>query len=102
MDKLSKQLRSLSTLALRVISTQPLSAASRHTAPFVPLPHPLAGAAAAAAGQGRLPRCLEPLDVLLQLESSGQLTAYRVPPRHLPAAHDCLLMSCCAYGAAAG
>ena len=75
MDKLSKQLRSLSTLALRVISTQPLSAASRHTAPFVPLPHPLAGAAAAAAGRGRLPRCLEPLDVLLQLESSGQLTS---------------------------
>lgn len=41
-DKLGKQLRGLSELALRIVSVQPLSAASRRTAPFPPLPHPLA------------------------------------------------------------
>lgn len=41
-DKLGKQLRGLSDLALRVVSVQPLGAASRRTAPFPPQPHPLA------------------------------------------------------------
>lgn len=79
LDKLSKQLRGLDGLALKVVGVQPLSPASRHTAPFPPLPHPLAGAGGGAAsasaeellGSGRLPRVLEPIEVLVQLEESG-------------------------------
>ena len=41
-DKLGKQLRGLAGLALRIVSVQPLGAASRRTAPFPPQPHPLA------------------------------------------------------------
>lgn len=70
MDKLSKQLRGLTGLALKVITSQPLSATSRHTAPFYPLPHPLAGAGQGSESQ-RIPRCLEPTELLLQLEGSG-------------------------------
>lgn len=70
-DRLSKQIRGLTNLTLKVVSTQPLSALSRHTAPFYPLPHPLAGAGGAA-GVGRVPRCLEPAELLLQLEGSGK------------------------------
>ncbi|KAL3158789.1 hypothetical protein ABBQ32_011516 [Trebouxia sp. C0010 RCD-2024] len=70
-DRLSKQIRGLTNLTLNITSTQPLSAVSRHTAPFYPLPHPLAGAGVAA-GAGRIPRCLEPAELLLQLEGSGK------------------------------
>ena len=69
-DRLSKQIRGLTNLTLKITSTQPLSAISRHTAPFYPLPHPLAGGGGAA-GVGRIPRCLEPAELLLQLEGSG-------------------------------
>lgn len=75
-DRLSKQIRGLTNLTLNITSTQPLSAVSRHTAPFYPLPHPLAGAGVAA-GAGRIPRCLEPAELLLQLEGSGM---YRHEP----------------------
>ncbi len=56
----------------------PLSAASRHTALVPPAPHPLAGGVPpAAVGQalaaaGRLPRCLAPVDLLVQVENSGE------------------------------
>lgn len=70
-DRLSKQIRGLTNLTLKITSTQPLSAVSRHTAPFYPLPHPLAGGGAGAAEVGRIPRCLEPTELLLQLEGSG-------------------------------
>ena len=69
-DRLSKQIRGLTNLTLKITSTQPLSAISRHTVPFYPLPHPLAGGGGAA-GTGRIPRCLEPTELLLQLEGSG-------------------------------
>ena len=69
-DRLSKQIRGLTNLTLKITSTQPLSAISRHTVPFYPLPHPLAGTGGAA-GVGRIPRCLEPTELLLQLEGSG-------------------------------
>lgn len=69
-DRLSKQIRGLTNLTLKITSTQPLSATSRHTAPFYPLPHPLAGGGGAA-GVRRIPRCLEPTELLLQLEGSG-------------------------------
>ena len=53
---------------------QPAAAALRHTAPFPPLPHPLAGGGGGAGGAGPgdgMPRCLEPLELLVQLEGSG-------------------------------
>ncbi|EFJ46213.1 hypothetical protein VOLCADRAFT_105649 [Volvox carteri f. nagariensis] len=67
-DKLAKQLRALDNLALK--------------------PHPLAGASGASAstagshtGGGGIPRCLDPLEVLVTLESSGRwpddTTAFR-------------------------
>ncbi len=72
--KLTRQLRGLSGVALRVLAVQPAAAALRHTAPFPPLPHPLAGGGGGAGGAARgdgVPRCLEPLELLVQLEGSG-------------------------------
>ncbi|GIL78350.1 hypothetical protein Vretimale_7699 [Volvox reticuliferus] len=80
-DKLSKQLRALDRLALKVVGVQPLSAVARGTAPLPPQPHPLAGgslaamagrAGAGAGGGGPMPRCLDPLEVLVTLENSGR------------------------------
>jgi hypothetical protein len=76
LDALGKQLRGLSDLALKVVGVQPLSAISRHTCCFYPKPHPLAeglgsGVAAAAAG-GKVPRVLEAIDVMVQLEGTGE------------------------------
>ncbi|KAF5838727.1 Nrap protein [Dunaliella salina] len=90
--KLGKQLRSLEGLVLKVVGVQPQSSAIRQTSPCPPKPHPLASAATASAGSnkkkgakgdvnggtpggfegGRLPRCLEPVDVLVQIENSGR------------------------------
>ena len=56
-------------MALRVLAVTPASAVLRHTAPFPPLPHPLAGGAGSV--DGGVPRCLEPLELLVQLEGSG-------------------------------
>ena len=61
--KLGKQLRSASSLPLRVVAVQPLSAAARHTVAFSPLPHPLAGGQRAQPG-ARLPRCMETIDLM--------------------------------------
>ena len=80
LDKLGRALRGLGDVVLKPVGVQPLSAAARRTAPFVPAPHPLAGgpggpaaAAAAAEGGGRgLPRVLEPLEVMVALEGSGR------------------------------
>jgi len=81
-EKLSKQLRSLQSpddITLRVVSTQPLSSVLRHTAPFPPLPHPLAGGGgggdsfgATAAAASTVPRCLEAVEIACQLEGSGR------------------------------
>lgn len=70
--KLGKQLRSASSLPLKVVAVQPLSAAARHTAAFPPLPHPLAGGQRARPG-ARLPRCVEAIELMAQLEGSGGL-----------------------------
>lgn len=73
---LAKQLRSLS-LALAITAVQPISASVRRTAVLPQGPHPLAGTAAdesaAEATQQRrhMPRCLEPVEVMVQLEGSG-------------------------------
>ncbi|GFR51741.1 hypothetical protein Agub_g14187 [Astrephomene gubernaculifera] len=77
-EKLGKQLRALEGLALKVIGVQPLSSVTRGTAPLPPQPHPLAGGSAAGAGAGEaggsggIPRCLDPMEVLVTLESSGR------------------------------
>jgi len=77
-------------MLLQVVGVQPQSSAIRQTNPCPPKPHPLASTAATTAGSGkkkgakaeplsgmlggeggRLPRCLEPIDVLVQIENSG-------------------------------
>ncbi|KAK9832639.1 hypothetical protein WJX81_006336 [Elliptochloris bilobata] len=68
--KLTRQLRGLSGVALRVLAVAPAAAALRHTAAFPPLPHPLAGGAGD--DVSGVPRCLEPLELLVQLEGSGK------------------------------
>ncbi|CAL8472362.1 g11905 [Coccomyxa elongata] len=72
---LTMKLRATSALPLRIVAVQPLSAALRDTTAFPPLPHPLATAnlgAAARGDLGRVPRCLERLELLVQLEGSGR------------------------------
>ena len=72
---LAKQLRSLS-LALTITAVQSISASVRRSAAFPPMPHPLAGAEALLPQhKGRLPRCLDPVEVLVQLEGSGTTVA---------------------------
>lgn len=53
---------------------QPLSSVTRHTCCFYPEPHPLAeGSGARAYTSGvNVPRVLEGIDVLVQLESTGE------------------------------
>jgi U3 small nucleolar RNA-associated protein 22 len=73
LDALTKQLRALNDLALKVIGVQPLSSVTRHTCCFYPEPHPLdegAGARAYTPG-AKVPRVLETIDVMVQLESTG-------------------------------
>lgn len=69
-EKLGKQLRALEGMALKAIGFQPISAVTRQTCVFFPDPHPLAGGAAGAGDE--VARCLEPVEVLVQLESSGE------------------------------
>jgi hypothetical protein len=75
LDSLTKQLRALSDLALKVIGVQPLSSVTRHTCCFYPEAHPLAeGSGARAYTLGaKVPRVLEAIDVMVQLESTGRL-----------------------------
>ena len=52
---------------------QPISAAMRRTALFTPQPHPLASAEPPALLQNdSVQRCLHPVEVLVQLEGSGE------------------------------
>lgn len=78
LDSLTKQLRSLNDLALKVIGVQPLSSVTRHTCCFYPEPHPLAeGSGARAYSSGaHVPRVLEAIDVMVQLESTGVPVVY--------------------------
>lgn len=71
LDKLSKQLRALDALVLKVVGVQPLGAAARGTALLVPGPHPLAGGPPLTHGS-RMPRCVPAIEVLVQLENSGE------------------------------
>ena len=74
LDRLTKRVKELKELPLKVINVQPLSPAFRGTDPFPPQPHPLAFGAGIGLGQSedQIPVCPKPLDVLVQLEGSGR------------------------------
>ncbi|GAB4846824.1 hypothetical protein Ancab_025831 [Ancistrocladus abbreviatus] len=71
-EVLAKHLRSLDDIPLRVSSVQPLDAAFRFTSVFPPEPHPLIKDKG---GVVRLQKptstCIQPLEVMIQLEGSG-------------------------------
>ncbi|XP_020099122.1 nucleolar protein 6 isoform X1 [Ananas comosus] len=71
-DVLSKRLWLLDEIPLKVSSVQPLDPAFRHTSVFPPEPHPLAFEKSS---NKRPPNfvatCLQPLEVMIQLEGSG-------------------------------
>eukprot|EP00257_Ricinus_communis_P021381 XP_015580860.1 nucleolar protein 6 [Ricinus communis] len=71
-EVLSKRLRLLEDIPLKVSSVQPLDPAFRFTSVFPPKAHPLASE------KGHVPRshklissCIQPLEVMIQLEGSG-------------------------------
>ncbi|KAG8659917.1 nucleolar protein 6 isoform X2 [Manihot esculenta] len=71
-EVLSKRLRQIEDIPLKVSSVQPLDPAFRFTSVFPPRPHPLA------TEKGHLPKlqkhissCIQPLEVMIQLEGSG-------------------------------
>lgn len=66
---LSKRLRLLSDVPLAISSVQPLDSAFRHTSVFPPRPHPLANGTKV--GNRTRSTCIEPLEVMIQLEGSG-------------------------------
>jgi hypothetical protein len=82
LNQLGKQLRGLSDLALKVIGVQPLSSVTRHTCCFYPKPHPLAEGAGfgvyEGAGDDKVPRVLEPIEVMIQLEGSGGCCSWQM------------------------
>ncbi|KAI3451695.1 hypothetical protein Pfo_008360 [Paulownia fortunei] len=71
-DDLSKNLRLLDNIPLRISSVQPLDSAFRLTSVFPPAPHPLAREEGS---QIKLVKptatCIQPLEVMIQLEGSG-------------------------------
>ncbi len=93
----SKRLRSLASdsLPLRVVAVQPLAPVLRHAAAFPPLPHLLAGAPHDALASEHVARCLEPVELLCQLEGSGAC----LRSLHAPAANRC---GCCTVGSLVG
>ncbi|KAK9165520.1 hypothetical protein Scep_000711 [Stephania cephalantha] len=72
-EALSKCLRKLDDIPLKVISVQPLDSAFRLTSVFPPQPHPLATAKGTGLkSQKLLSTCIQPLEVMIQLERSGK------------------------------
>ncbi|XVE82616.1 hypothetical protein DITRI_Ditri16bG0020000 [Diplodiscus trichospermus] len=71
-EELSKRLRSIEDIPLRVSSVQPLDSAFRFTSVFPPEPHPLANKKVDVARVNNLtPLCVQSLEVMIQLEGSG-------------------------------
>ncbi|XP_022856582.1 nucleolar protein 6 [Olea europaea var. sylvestris] len=71
-DNLSKHLRLLDDIPLRVSSVQPLDSAFRLTSVFPPQPHPLAYEDSVGVKPQKLTStCIQPLEVMIQLEGSG-------------------------------
>lgn len=73
-ERLGKRLRSLASdsMPLRVVAVQSLAPVLRHAAAFPPLPHLLAGAPQDALATDHVARCLEPVELVCQLEGSGK------------------------------
>ncbi|KAJ1388814.1 Zinc finger, GRF-type [Sesbania bispinosa] len=71
-DVLSKRLRLIEGLPLKVSSVQPLDSAFRFTSVFPPEPHLLANEKIEPLRLNKLvPSCIQPLEVMIQLEGSG-------------------------------
>ncbi|CAK7339575.1 unnamed protein product [Dovyalis caffra] len=71
-DVLSKRLRLIEDIPLKVSSVQPLDPAFRCTSVFPPEPHPLASEKGNVPRLHKLPSsCIQPLEVMIQLEGSG-------------------------------
>ncbi|KAK6258334.1 hypothetical protein SCA6_012808 [Theobroma cacao] len=71
-EELSKRLRSIEDIPLRVSSVQPLDSAFRFTSVFPPEPHPLANKKVDVARlQNFTPFSVQSLEVMIQLEGSG-------------------------------
>ncbi|KAK7406701.1 hypothetical protein VNO78_08331 [Psophocarpus tetragonolobus] len=71
-DVLSKRLRLIEDLPLKVSSVQPLDSAFRFTSVFPPEPHLLANEKMESFKVNKLvPSCVQPLEVMIQLEGSG-------------------------------
>lgn len=72
LEVLSKRLRLIQDLPLRVSSVQPIDPAFRFTSVFPPEPHPLANDEVDVPRLRKLtPSCIQPLEVMIQLEGSG-------------------------------
>ncbi|CAM6124508.1 unnamed protein product [Calypogeia fissa] len=71
-ETLSKRLRGIENLPLKIVSVQPLSAAFRHTAVYYPQPHPLADESAPQKLSQVFGACPDPLEIVMQLEGSGR------------------------------
>ncbi|XP_077218080.1 nucleolar protein isoform X2 [Tasmannia lanceolata] len=71
-EVLSKRLRSLEDIPLGVSSVKPLDPAFRYTSVFPPEPHPLANDTDIGRRSHKfVTTCIQPLDVMIQLEGSG-------------------------------
>ncbi|KAM3729279.1 hypothetical protein ACB098_M003800 [Castanea mollissima] len=72
LEVLSKHLRLIQDIPLKVSSVQPLDPAFRFTSVFPPEPHPLAIVKGDVPRlQKLMPSCIQPLEVMIQLEGSG-------------------------------
>ncbi|PON74894.1 Nrap protein [Parasponia andersonii] len=71
-EVLSKRLRLIQDIPLKVSTVQPLDSAFRFTSVFPPEPHPLANEKGDVLRLSRFtPSCIQPLEVMIQLEGSG-------------------------------
>lgn len=71
-EDLSKRLRAIEDIPLKVSTVQPLDSAFRFTSVYPPEPHPLANEKAGRLRLSRFtPSCIQPLEVMIQLEGSG-------------------------------
>ncbi|GMI78326.1 hypothetical protein like AT1G63810 [Hibiscus trionum] len=71
-EELSKRLRSIEDVPLKISSVQPLDSAFRYTSVFPPEPHPVANKKVDVARLHNLtPFCVQSLEVMIQLEGSG-------------------------------
>ncbi|KAL4354660.1 hypothetical protein GQ457_06G039830 [Hibiscus cannabinus] len=71
-EELSKRLRSIEDVPLRISTVQPLDSAFRYTSVFPPEPHPVANKKVDVARLHNLtPFCVQSLEVMIQLEGSG-------------------------------